>query len=240
MWCAVSVLLTTVAVHAQTPATKSPELMAAAPALRSAASPTIPGSPASGVLSPGAVPAASTAPVIHADLDDRHVIRAGDKLSFRIDEDKEEPKVLAVTDSGEIELPYNLGRFMAANKTCRTLAQEIKTTVEKDYYHTASVHLGIDTVNAVRGKVYVQGQVTKPGPVTMPADTALRLSQALLLAGPPTQWAKLKEVRVVRNVGKEAKVFIVNAEEFNNGRMENDIVLEPEDWVIVGERGLKF
>ena len=80
--------------------------------------------------------------MIYADLDDKHIIRAGDKLSFRIDEDKEEPKVLNVTDSGEIELPYNLGRFSAANKTCKRLAQEIKATVEKEYYHRATVHLG--------------------------------------------------------------------------------------------------
>src|SRR4051794_32180757 len=35
------------------------------------------------------------------NLDDRHPIRPGDKLAFRVDEDKEEAKQLVVTDSGE-------------------------------------------------------------------------------------------------------------------------------------------
>ena len=201
----------------------SSNLIVAAPAVRIVA----PNTPAA-VITPSAP--------IREDLNDKHAIRPGDKLSFRIDEDKEEPKVLAVTDSGEIELPYNLGRFNAANKTCKMLAQEIKAAVEKDYYHRATVHLGIDTVNAVRGKIYVQGQVTKPGPVTLPTDSVLTLRQALLLAGPPTQWAKLSAVRVVRGTGKQGRTFVINVD----GKMENDIPLEPEDWVIVPERGLIF
>lgn len=250
MTCGCGVLMFAFALAAQTSA---PELMAATPAVRPGTAVSTTSSPAPNqvMAAPGiAVPSVAPAPVTPAppatsttifnDHDDKHVIRPGDKLSFRIDEDKEDPKVLTVTDSGEIELPYNLGRFAAAQKTCRRLAGEIKAAVEKEYYHRATVHLGIDTVNAVRGKIYVQGQVTKPGPVTLPTDSALKLSQALLLAGPPTQWAKLKAVRVVRGTGKDTKVFIVNAEEFNNGQMENDIVLEPEDWVIVGERGVIF
>lgn len=222
MSCAFAVLATAGMVAGQT----STNLLAATP-LRSAPSQAAPAS------------RTSFAPIA-SDLDDKHMIRPGDKLSFRIEEDKEDPKVLPVTDSGEIELPYNLGRFNAANKTCRRLAQEIKTAVEKDYYHKATVHLGIDTVNAVRGKVFVQGQVTKPGPVTMPTDSPLTLSQALLLAGPPTQWAKLTAVRVVRKVGTETKTFVINADAFNRGRMESDVVLEPDDWVIVPERGVIF
>jgi protein involved in polysaccharide export with SLBB domain len=220
-------------------------LMAATAAVRHLLSATNAASPASTPFAPAATvtnAASSNVPAISIrdDMNDTHLIRPGDKLSFRIDEDREDPRLLPVTDSGEIELPYNLGRFKATDKTCRKLAQEIKTAVEKDFYHHATVHLGIDTVNAVRGKVYVQGQVTKPGPVTVPSDSVLKLSQALLLAGPPTQWAKLSAVRVVRGVGKAAKTFVINAEEFNKGSMENDIALEPEDWIIVPERGLVF
>lgn len=187
---------------------------------------------------PGA--AAETSPFIRGDFDDRHLIRAGDKLSFRIDEDKEDPRVLTVTDSGEIELPYNLGRFIATNRTCKTLAQEIKAAVEQNYYKRATVHVGLETMNTVAGKVYVQGQVTKPGPVTIPSDSKLMLSQALLAVGPPLQWADLKTVRIVRGTGGSAKTFMRNVREFDQGKMDQDMALEPEDWVFVGERGIKF
>lgn len=174
-------------------------------------------------------------------LDDRHKLRSGDKISFRVAEDGEEAKALVVTDSGEIELPYGFGRFTATDKTCRELAKEIKVALEKDYYKRATIHLGLDAYNNVRGKAYVSGEVSKPGPVNIPVDTPLKLSQAILLAGPPTQWAKLSEVKVVRQVGKNTRTMIRNVEAIlKKGMPENDLELEPDDLVIVQERGLNF
>jgi polysaccharide export outer membrane protein len=173
------------------------------------------------------------------ELDNQHRLRAGDKLSFRVAEDGEEAKSLPVTDSGEIELPLGFGRFAAAGKTCRTLAQEIKVALEKDYYKRATVQLAIDAYNSVRGKAYVSGEVGKPGPVNIPVDAPLKLSQAILLAGPPTQWANLKIVKVVRQTGKDAQTRIIDVNAIiKQGRLENDIALEPDDLVIVPERGM--
>jgi polysaccharide biosynthesis/export protein len=172
------------------------------------------------------------------DLDNQHKIRPGDKLSFRVAEDREDAKPLVVTDSGEIELPSPFGRFAAAGKTCKVLAQEIKLALEKDYYKRATVHLGIDAMNNVRGKAYVSGQVSKPGPVNIPVDAPLKLSQAILLAGPPTQWAKLSAVKVVRQTGRDTQTMVIDVGAIlNGGRLEKDMVLEPDDLVIVPERG---
>jgi len=171
------------------------------------------------------------------DLDNHHRIRPGDKLSFRVAEDREDAKSLAVTDSGEIELPQPFGRFTAAGKTCKQLAQEIKTALEKDYYKRATVHLGLDALNNVRGKAYVSGQVTKQGAVDIPVNSQLKLSQAILTVG-YTQWAKLTAVKVVRENGQ---TIIVDVDAIlNKGRLEKDIVLEPGDLIIVPERGVVF
>lgn len=168
-------------------------------------------------------------------LDNQHTIRPGDKLSFRVDEDREEAKPLVVTDSGEIELPQPFGRFYASGKTCKALAEEIKVALEKDYYKQATVRLGLDTINNVRGKAYIFGQISKPGPVNIPVDSKLKLSQAILLAGPPLQWAKLSAVRVVR----AGKTTVVDLDAImNKGRAEKDLLLEPDDWVVVPERGV--
>jgi protein involved in polysaccharide export with SLBB domain len=173
------------------------------------------------------------------ELDNQHRLRPGDKLSFRVAEDGEEAKSLPVTDSGEIELPMGFGRFTAVGKTCRALAQEIKVALEKDYYKRATVQLAIDAYNSVRGKAYVSGEVAKPGPVNIPVDAPLKLSQAILLAGPPTQWANLKIVKVVRLTGKDAQTRIIDANAIiKQGRLESDIALEPDDLVIVPERGV--
>ena len=169
------------------------------------------------------------------ELDNQHTIRPGDKLSFRIDEDREEAKALVVTDSGEIELPQPFGRFSAAGKTCKALGDEIKVALEKDYYKRATVRLGLDAINKVRGKAAIHGQVAKPGLVDIPVDSKLKLSQAILIAGPPLQWAKLSAVRVVR----AGKTMVVDLDAImNKGRTEKDIFLEPDDWVHVPERGV--
>ena len=168
------------------------------------------------------------------DLDNHHRIRPGDKLSFRVAEDREDAKSLAVTDSGEIELPQPFGRFTAAGKTCRTLAGEIKTALERDYYKRATVLLGLDALNNVRGKAYVSGQVAKQGAVDIPVNSQLKLSQAILLVG-YTQWAKLDAVKVVRENGQSI-VADVDAV-LNKGKLEKDVILEPGDLIIVPERG---
>jgi protein involved in polysaccharide export with SLBB domain len=174
------------------------------------------------------------------DLDDQHKIRPGDKLSFRVAEDREEAKPLTVTDSGEVELPSPFGRFNASGKTCRVLAREIKSSLEKEYYKRATVILGLDAMNNVRGQAYVSGQVSKPGPVNIPANAPLKLSQAILIAGPPTQWAKLSAVKVVRQKGNQgAQTLQVDVDAIlNKGRIEKDITVEPDDLIIVPERGV--
>lgn len=192
--------------------------------------------PATNALSNTNAPRAAFAP--SRELDNQHKLRPGDKLSFRVAEDAEEAKSLPVMDSGEIELPYGFGRFTAAGKTCRALAQEIKTALEKDYYKRATVQIAIDAYNSVLGKAYVSGIVAKQGPVNIPVDAPLKLSQAILLAG-TTQWSQLKTVKVVRQIGKETRTMIIDVDAIlNKGRIEGDIVLEPGDLVIVSERGV--
>jgi hypothetical protein len=65
----------------------------------------------------------TNAPMATADsyvADDRYKLRAGDKLSFQILEDrlvddKDQPKSLLVSDSGEIDVPY-IGRVVGTEK----------------------------------------------------------------------------------------------------------------------------
>ncbi len=189
----------------------------------------------------GSTLSSSTRPTVAASqiLDDQHRLRSGDKLSFRVVEDGEDAKTLPVTDSGEVELPNGFGRFVAAGKTCRSLAREIKSELEKEYYVRATVQIGLDSINNLRGQAYVSGQVSKPGPVNIPVNAMVKLSQAILIVGPPTQWAKLSAVKVVRQTGKGTQTMVVDVDAIlNKGRPEKDMVLEPDDLVIVPERGV--
>src|ERR1044071_9246469 len=112
-------------------------------------------------------------------LDDRQKLGIGDRVSFRVIEDKEEAKPLMVTDSGELDIPY-LGRIRTADKTCQALAKEVKAALERDLYYKATVILAVDQLNKKRGSVYLVGQVRNSGPVEIPCDEIFTVSKAIL------------------------------------------------------------
>jgi len=176
-------------------------------------------------------------------LDDTYRLVNGDRVSFRIAEDEDEPRPLIITDSGDLEAPY-IGRVHAENKTCRQLAAEIKTTLEKKYYYQATVTISVDVMTKSHGRVYLVGAVRLPGPVELPYDEVLTLSKAVLRAGSFTDYADRRHVKVTRKgatSGDEKKTFLVDVGEiFDKGKIESDLVLEPGDLIFVPDRLIRF
>jgi protein involved in polysaccharide export with SLBB domain len=182
-------------------------------------------------------------------LDNNHKLSVGDRLSFRIVEDEEEPKELTVMDSGELEVPY-IGRVPAEGETCAQLAKEIKVSLEKDYYYQATVVLAVDLMSKTRGRVYLVGAVKTPGPVDLPGDEVLTLSKAVLRAGGFADYADRRRVKVTRREaeekrgrkGKDSKrIFTVDVGEiFDKGKIESDLVLEAGDLIFVPDRLIRF
>ena len=174
-------------------------------------------------------------------LDDQQKLGAGDRVSFRVIEDKEESKSLVVTDSGEMEIPY-LGRVNAANKTCQGLAKEIKAALEKDLYYKATVILAIDQLNRKRGSVYLVGQVRASGPVDIPSDEVFTVSKAILRAGGFGDFADKKHVKITRKAGgSRNRVIMVDLTEIlEKGQTEKDTRLESGDLIFVPSRLFNF
>ena len=176
-------------------------------------------------------------------LDDQHKLAIGDRLSFRIVEDEEDPKPLLVTDSGDLELPY-LGRFPAVGRTCKQLARQLKTELEKEYYYQATVIIAVDIMSKSRGKIYIDGPVHVPGPQEIPSDEIFTLSKAILRAGSFGDYADKHKVRVTRKggaAGGQDQVFTVNvAEILEKGKSESDLPLQSGDLIYVPERLIRF
>ena len=182
-------------------------------------------------------------------LDDKHRLVIGDKISFQILEDLDdpkealEPKALVVADSGEIEVPY-IGRVRAESKTCQQLAGEIKTALEKEYYYQATVRIAIDLRARSRGRVYLVGPVRMPGAQEIPSDEVLTLSKAIMRAGSFNDFADKKNVKVTRKVGSgehATRTFVVDvAQILEKGKTEGDVVLEPGDLIVIPERAIRF
>jgi polysaccharide export outer membrane protein len=176
-------------------------------------------------------------------LDEKHLLAIGDRLSFRIVEDEEDPKPLFVTDSGDLEVPY-IGRFPAEGRSCKELARALKIEFQKEYYYQATVIVAVDLMAKSRGKVYLVGPVRAPGPQEVPSDEILTLSKAILRAGGFNDFADKKNVRVTRKGGGAGGVdqtYTINvAEILDKGKSDGDLPLQPGDLVYIPERLIRF
>src|SRR5215471_10596528 len=175
--------------------------------------------------------------------DDKYKLRIGDKVSFQIIEDRDAPKSLVVADSGELDVPY-LGRVAVADKTCKQISEELKTQLEKEYYYRATVILALDVANKFLGRIYVWGQVKNQGPIDIAVNENLTAGKAILRAGGFGDFANKKRVKVVRGGAIDSaskQSFELNMVDIlEDGKTEKDIVLRPDDFIIVPSRLINF
>jgi protein involved in polysaccharide export with SLBB domain len=168
-------------------------------------------------------------------LDDRKRLGPNDYVSFRVVEDRdEESQHLRVNDNGELEVPY-IGLVSARGRTCRELAYTIKGALEKEYYYHATVIVAIERVSEKsRGRVYVYGSVKGQGPQEIPADESYTVSKAIIRAGGFGDFANKRKVKVTRKNGQDFTVDLKRVIE--EGRTEEDLVLQPDDQIYVPQR----
>jgi polysaccharide export outer membrane protein len=175
--------------------------------------------------------------------DDKYKLRVGDKISLQILEDRDAPKGLVVADSGELDVPY-VGRVAASDKTCKQLAEELKARLEKEYYYRATVIIALDAANKLLGRIYVWGQVRNQGAIDVAVNENLTAGKAILRAGGFGDFANKKRVKVIRGGGTEGagkQSFELNMVDIlEKGQTEKDVVLQPDDFVIVPSRLINF
>lgn len=177
------------------------------------------------------------------ELNNERKLAPGDRVSYRvIEEQKDVPVSLTVTDSGELPIPI-IGLFPAAGKTCKKLAEQIKPLLEKDYFFTATVIIGLDTESTRSlGKIYLTGQVHAQGAIDLPANQPLTVSQAIMANGGFADFANQRRVNLVRRMpGGGSKTFIIDVKDIlMKGHSEKDMILQPDDTIEVPEKLINF
>ncbi len=173
-------------------------------------------------------------------LDDNYHLACGDTVNYQVVEDEDDVKTLLVTDSGDIEVPY-LGRYPAVGKTCKELAQQLKTELQKKYYYQATVIISVNSM-ASRGVIYMVGGVRSPGPLEMPRDDVLTVSKAILRAGGLDDFADPAHVRITRTTesGTNMVITVNVSATLNHGKEKNDPEVEPGDLIFVPEKTFRF
>jgi protein involved in polysaccharide export with SLBB domain len=175
-------------------------------------------------------------------LDSTRRLGAGDRLSYRVVEERRDPVALTVADGGDVEVPL-IGRVRASGRTCRELAQSIKPLLEKEYFYKATVIVGLDAVSAkARGRVYISGQVRAQGPIDIPPDERFTLSKAILKAGGFADFANHRKIKLVRKTASgSAQTTIVDLDAVTvHGELDKDPELQPDDTIIVPEKFVNF
>jgi len=176
--------------------------------------------------------------------EDRQRLAAGDRVSFRVVEERIEPKQLTVADSGELEVPY-IGRIIAKERTCQELVQEIKVKLEEKYFRRATVVLSVELLNPVRGSVYLFGELRSPGSQPIPSGESLTLAKAIIRSGGFTDFADKRRVKVTRETvhtgGSTNQTFSVDVGRvLQHGQLQHDLKLEPGDIIYVPTRLVNF
>ncbi len=176
-------------------------------------------------------------------LDDKRTLAPGDRLSFRIAEEGDEPVLVTVASSGEIDFPY-VGRINASGRTCKAVADEVRGILEKSFYTKASVGLALETASTLpMGTYFVTGQVMKQGAQEIPRDREVTVAAAVLEAGGFADFADRRRVRLIRPSaeGGETKRFTVDVKAvLERGDARKDMIVKPGDYIVVPERMFNF
>jgi protein involved in polysaccharide export with SLBB domain len=173
---------------------------------------------------------------------DQQKLGPGDRVTYRVLEDQDEPRSLIITDSGDLDIPY-LGLVHAAGKTSFDLARDVKARLEQKLYYQATVIIAVELVNKtrVRGKVYVTGQVRNRGGYEIPAGETLTVSKAILNAGGFSDFADKKHVRLIRKTGAENQTLTINVlNVWEKSNLQEDLVVQPDDLIVVPTRLVNY
>jgi polysaccharide biosynthesis/export protein len=171
---------------------------------------------------------ATTQAVPSAAGDSAYRIGPQDVLKIDVWKEEQLTRTVPVRPDGKITLPL-LNDVQAVGLTPMELANLISDQLKK-YVNNPQVTVSVTEINSRR--VYVTGEVTKAGAFALlPHMTVL---QALSSSGGFTQFAKVKNIYVLRSEhGKQVKMPFNYKEAVNGKNQEQNIELQPGDVIVV-------
>ena len=177
---------------------------------------------------PAQKPDASPKTTAATPLDADYKIGPQDILRIDVWKEPDISRTIPVRPDGKISLPL-LNDVQAAGLTPMQLAASLREGLSK-YLNNPQVTVTVSEINSRR--VYITGEVSRSAAIPLlPNMTAL---QALSSAGGFTQFAKLKDIYILRTEdGKQVK-HPFNYKEVVKGKLpEQNILLQPGDVIVV-------
>src|SRR4051812_19164363 len=156
---------------------------------------------------PKAMSAAAPVGTSGSTSTDYHLV-PGDKLRIEVYKDAQLSQSLQIRPDGKVTLPL-IGDVAAAGRTSVELRDAISESL-KEYITTPVVTVIV--VETTPQMVYITGEVNKPG--ALPLVTGrMSILQALAMAGGFTDFAKKKDIRVLRKTATGMQTLKFNYKE---------------------------
>lgn len=172
-------------------------------------------------------PSAKTVPPV-AVVDADYKIGPQDVVRIDVWKEPDISRTIPVRPDGKISLPL-LNDVQASGLTAMQLATSLREGLSK-FLTSPQVTVTVTEINSRR--VYITGEVTHAG--ALPILPNMTVLQALSSAGGFTQFAKLKNIYVLRTEdGKQVKHPFNYKEVVKGNLTEQNIVLQPGDVIVV-------
>ena len=165
-----------------------------------------------------------------AATENEALYKIGPQDVLRIDvwKEPEISRTVPVRPDGKISLPL-LNDVQAAGLTPTQLASVISEGLKK-FITNPQVTVGVSEINSRR--VYINGEVLRSGALPLLPD--MTVLQALSSAGGFTQFARIKDIYVLRTVnGKQEKIPFNYKEVVKGRKPEQNIMLQSGDIIVV-------
>ena len=157
-----------------------------------------------------------------------YVIGPDDVLTVVFWRDKDMTSDVTVRPDGKITLPL-LNDVNAAGLTPEQLRTQLLESASK-LFEDPTVVVVVKAINS--RKVFVTGNVAKPGVYPVSAPTTVL--QMIATAGGLLEYAKAKEIRIMRTENGKTVSLKFNYKDVSQGKkLEQNILLKPGDTVII-------
>jgi polysaccharide biosynthesis/export protein len=163
-----------------------------------------------------------------ATSDPNYIIGGQDVLDISVWKETELTRSVPVRPDGKISMPL-LNDVQAAGLTPTQLAALITERLKK-FVTNPQVTVIVTQINSQR--VYLLGEVSRPG--AYPILPGMTILQGLSSAGGFTQFAKMKSIYLLREVGGKQEKYPFNYKDVINGHhLEQNLVLKAGDTIVV-------
>ena len=171
---------------------------------------------------------AASKPATPATTDAEYKIGPQDVLRIDVWKEPDISRVIPVRPDGKISVPL-LNDVQASGLTAMQLAASLRDGLSK-FLNNPQVTVTVAEINSRR--VYVTGEVTRPG--ALPLLPNMTVLQALASGGGFTQFARLKNIYVMRTEnGKQVKHPFNYKEVVKGNLAEQNILLQSGDVIVV-------